>query len=204
MEYIINKQKEIAKEVLQKLQHIDPDVMVAGGAVSDWARDVPARDLDVYINIPKGEYYSHVENDLYMEKHILPLITGYNRILKSDYLSMNKLGSKQYYQGVNGIKDVYKIQYKDIDIEIIVCSTPTNKMIRNFDADICMASMTNKQTTVTPECEDAFKRKKITLTRNERTTDELFERRLKKLKKKYVGYTIEIVSSRSFLDDIPF
>lgn len=48
MSDIIEKQKLFAKEVLEKLQLIDPNATLAGGAPRDWWLGKPAKDLDFY------------------------------------------------------------------------------------------------------------------------------------------------------------
>lgn len=47
----ITKQKEIAKELLHKLEAIDPFCILAGGAPRNWFLGLEANDLDFYIHL---------------------------------------------------------------------------------------------------------------------------------------------------------
>lgn len=48
----IQEQKEIALLLLSKLSFVDPNSMLAGGAVRDWRHGNDARDLDFYLKAP--------------------------------------------------------------------------------------------------------------------------------------------------------
>lgn len=198
----ISTQQHIAKELIEKLELICPDVMIAGGAVSDWCRGVKARDLDVYINIPNGELNSHLANDWYIQKKLIPYLSTGVGWLRA--VSLTKACGGAYYQGVNGIKDVYSVEYKGMPVEIIVCGIPVRDMYRNFDADICRAYMARRGITILPECKQAIANKVINVQRNTRTTEKLYQRRLKKLRNKYKDYEIKEVKSLDPFDDIPF
>lgn len=51
---IIEEQKVVADDVLQRLFPIDPFAIVAGGAPRDWSLGTPATDIDVYLHIRPG------------------------------------------------------------------------------------------------------------------------------------------------------
>ncbi len=53
----IDKQKDIAREVLHKLEAIDPSCILAGGAPRNWFFGKEANDLDFYIHLPEEQCY---------------------------------------------------------------------------------------------------------------------------------------------------
>lgn len=55
----IEYQQKIADEILQALSTIDPNCVIAGGAVADWHFGKPAKDLDVYF------FYKDVEDYMF-------------------------------------------------------------------------------------------------------------------------------------------
>ena len=94
-EVIIKQQQEFATEIYSKIQTIDPDVYLAGGAPRDWWFGIPARDLDFWMSVPsdlEGEYYTD---------HLLSVM----RSLFPNYQFFNKTGdcplhlSEDEYEG---------------------------------------------------------------------------------------------------------
>lgn len=58
----IKHQQEIADNILQALSTIDPNCVIAGGAVADWHFGKPAKDLDVYFFYKGVEDYMFAAN----------------------------------------------------------------------------------------------------------------------------------------------
>ena len=49
-ELTVQEQKDIGKELLEKLYLLDPCVVIAGGAARDWYLGNKANDLDIYLS----------------------------------------------------------------------------------------------------------------------------------------------------------
>jgi hypothetical protein len=56
----IEQQKEVALKVLKKLSVLDPQAILAGGAVRDWYFEKPAKDLDFYVDVTNSNYQQSV------------------------------------------------------------------------------------------------------------------------------------------------
>ena len=121
---IIEKQKEIAKEVLNKLQACDPHCILAGGAPRNWFFNKPANDLDFYI------YLKHET-------------IGANELrFKSIGLDVKRMEFEELkdssYKFMQHLFRVYEGQYKGESIQVMVMHEPTfTSVVSDFGVSIC-------------------------------------------------------------------
>lgn len=101
----INKQKEVAREVLRKLKVLDSTAVVLGGAPRDWYFSKPAKDIDFYIS---GSI-DHVLNSL---NELGLKVSTIKR--RSD------LGSSSTYSAMDKLICVIDVKYKGHDCQIMI------------------------------------------------------------------------------------
>lgn len=174
----INIQKNIAKDILNKLQKIDMFAMLAGGACRDWVLGKEANDLDFYI------HYS----DKYPQ---WVLCEFFSKILESDVRVIGKKGEQQnpesqvvYTQDPN-IDIVLGCVVGGIDVQLIIVNTPYFN-VGNFCFDICQAYSTNIDIVQTTRAFDEAVRHKVI-----RITGEFYSQKdayIKKIKEKFPDY----------------
>lgn len=174
----IEIQKNVAKEVLSKLQLVDMWAMLAGGACRDWYLGKEASDLDFYV------HYSNKYPQW-------ALCEQFGKLLNCEIKVVGKKGEKLdpksevvYTQDPNidivlgGIKD-------GIDIQIIIINSPYFN-VGNFCFDICQAYTLNvDEIKITGKFEEAVNHKVI------RITGEFYSQKdayVKKIKTKFPDY----------------
>ena len=121
----IELQQETAKEVLHKLEAIDPLCILAGGAPRNWFFGKPANDLDFYIHIPDGETMNNT--DLRFKRVGLEV----NHVdYKSD--KWKDYGVMEY------LFRIYEGEYKGCKVQIMVMTEPTtHSVVDHFGVSIC-------------------------------------------------------------------
>jgi hypothetical protein len=121
---IINKQKDIAYDILQKLKVFDNNIVLAGGAVRDWYNNKPADDLDIYI-----QYF---DVDKVIEG--LPYLGLKLHMVKTSSLLDNY--EKAWY-----LTDVLEIMYQNQKIQLMIVGVPTEGILKEFPINITRATM---------------------------------------------------------------
>lgn len=105
---VISEQRDIAVKVLEKLSLVDPNAVLAGGAVRDWRFNLPATDLDFYLRTPN--HYS-----IPLQKELLA---------KVGFISVNEVSaSDPKYQCMNNIERVYEADFGDQKCNIMVMTS---------------------------------------------------------------------------------
>jgi tRNA nucleotidyltransferase/poly(A) polymerase len=61
---LIAWQQSVADALLARLEAIDPHCIIAGGAPRDWYLGRQAKDLDVYLYIPRNSLLRHFKTQL--------------------------------------------------------------------------------------------------------------------------------------------
>lgn len=122
----ILKQKEVAKEVLNKLQACDPNCILAGGAPRNWFFGKEANDLDFYIHL-KDETIS--ANEVRFKSIGLDL----------KMMDFESKSDKEFtYQAMEHLFRVYEGEYKGQKIQVMCMSEKTfTSVIPCFGVSIC-------------------------------------------------------------------
>lgn len=120
----IENQKEIAKEVLTKLQACDPHCILAGGAPRNWFFNKEAKDLDFYI---------------YLKRETI----GANELrFKSIGLDVKRMEFEELksssYKFMQHLFRVYEGEYKGENVQVMVMHEPTfTSVVDDFGVSIC-------------------------------------------------------------------
>ena len=102
---IVSRQRDIAVKVLEKLSLVDPNAVLAGGAVRDWRFKLPATDLDFYLRTPN--HYS------------IPLQEGL--LAQVGFISVSEVSaSDPKYRCMNNIERVYEASFDGQKCNIMV------------------------------------------------------------------------------------
>lgn len=119
----IEQQKNIAKEVLGKLEILDPNCILAGGAPRDWFLGKTAKDLDFYIHLPKNN------------------LTKYQRQLEGIGITatpLNRDGDCDIYRSMGDLFRVFEYKYKGMDVQIMVMRKSTHEsVIPHMGTSVC-------------------------------------------------------------------
>lgn len=120
----IERQKEVAKEVLTKLQACDPHCILAGGAPRNWFFNKEANDLDFYIYLKHETIWA---NKLRFKSIGLELTQmEFEELKDSSYKFMQHLFR------------VYEGEYKGESIQVMVMHEPTfTSVVSDFGVSIC-------------------------------------------------------------------
>lgn len=120
----IEKQKIIAKEVLHKLEVIDPSCILAGGAPRNWFFGKEANDLDFYIHLPSETMYS---TELRFKRAGLEV----NHV---DY----KSEKWKDYGIMKHLFRIYEGDYRGQKVQVMVMDEPTfQSVVPYFGVSIC-------------------------------------------------------------------
>lgn len=121
----IDKQKQIAEEVLHKLEIIDPHCILAGGAPRNWFLGKEANDLDFYIHIPSNETLCATK--LRFKRLGLDL----NHI---DY----KSDAWKQYGVMEHLFRIYEGMYKEQSIQVMIMRESTfQSVVSEFGVSVC-------------------------------------------------------------------
>lgn len=130
MKDLITIQKEIAKEVLEALEVIDPSCLLAGGAPRDWFFGKPATDLDFYVydarDLGQTVWLDRLNKTL-LDVEILGNVEGKTaEDVDCEYSSMEHL------------RYVFEGKYMGMTVQVMVMSVPTySSVLNHFCSDIC-------------------------------------------------------------------
>lgn len=123
----IEKQKQIADELLSKLEAIDPYLIVAGGAPRDWWFGKEATDIDVFLHVPEGRPHN------YIKKQFNALGLSVESVKTGESLPDN-------YKMNPDLKCVFNISGYSTPVQVMVMRTPTfHSVLPKFALSICMA-----------------------------------------------------------------
>ena len=133
----IQEQKDIGKELLEKLDLLDPCVVIAGGAARDWYLGNKVNDLDIYLsyhpNLTLGSNKRSIAKALnFSEEFIETLGVQFDE---------NADKSTEYVINPN-VRCVYEFIYKGIMVQIINMHTELVR-VEDFCFSICQAWTTN-------------------------------------------------------------
>lgn len=132
----VEKQMEIAEEVLEKLEVFDPTCILAGGAPRDWYFGNIATDLDFFV------YFRPDLQSFYAED-----------VLRKVSLDMNIKGGDDFpahYKRNPHLKSVYQGFYKGETVQVMFMDQPTlNCVVDLFPFGICQAWWKGKKHTYT-------------------------------------------------------
>lgn len=110
----INNQKAAAKELLSKLEIIDPHCILAGGAPRNWFLGLPARDLDFYIHLNETQ---EATERRFKRLNLEAKLVDYNSETWADYGVMEHLFR------------IYEVTYKDMEVQIMCMRESTFKSV---------------------------------------------------------------------------
>lgn len=111
----IEQQKEVATELLHKLEALDPACILAGGSPRDWFMNKTCNDLDFYVYFPNSVNW--------MEE----------LRFKRAGLDIKKLKRKgklpEEYACMEHLKNIYEGEYKGMKYQVMVMNQPTFKSV---------------------------------------------------------------------------
>jgi hypothetical protein len=170
----IKKQKEIAKELLDKLEVVDPYVILAGGAPRDWYLGEKANDLDFYV---------HVKDE--------PAWASKYRLSKLGLTctQMNKTISERVplYESMEHLRFIYEGDYKGMKYQVMFMSEHTfSSVVPKFGASVCEAYWKGGDIIVT----NSFLLSHYTKTLFKKDNYTAKESHISKMLKKYPDYTV--------------
>ncbi len=120
----INKQQDIAREVLHKLEATDPNCILAGGAPREWWFGKEANDLDFYVFW--GENTTCSEDKLRLE-----------RLGFEGYRHMGRKPLQALYGSMKELRRVWEMDYKGETVQVMVMSQPTfSSVIERFGCSV--------------------------------------------------------------------
>lgn len=124
---MIENQKQIAKEVLNKLEITDPNCILAGGAPRDWWFEQEANDLDFYV-------YWGENSTTSADLHRLKLL-GFE-----DVKPLNRAPLEDIYGTIPELNRVWELTYKGQKVQVMVMDKSTfNCVVNRFGTSVCMA-----------------------------------------------------------------
>ena len=125
---VIDNQRVVAITLLNKLTIVDPEAMLAGGALRDWRHGKTATDLDFYLKAPNHKDKNQVEKLLQ----------------KLGCISIYKMekGSEDVYEGIPQISSVWQATFNDEAINFIFLSNDScGNIIYKFSNSLCECFM---------------------------------------------------------------
>lgn len=172
---LIETQKQIAKEVLEELEVIDPTCILAGGAPRDWFFNKPASDLDFYIYdarcFGQSDWQKRLDKTL-LDVKPLGFIEGET---DEDYLSMKEL------------RYVFEGEYYGVKIQVMIMNKSTySSVVNHFCVDT--SKIWWKGGSIIPTWDFLLAHATKTLKYNE--GHEAKERYMLKMKEKYPTYRV--------------
>lgn len=128
MKDLVKIQKEIAKEVLEELEVIDPYCILAGGAPRDWFFGKPASDLDFYVyddrNLSQQVWKERLNKTL-LDIEILGLIEG-----------KDTTEVEHEYSAMKHLRYVFEGTHMGMTVQVMVMNEPTfNCVVDHFCMD---------------------------------------------------------------------
>lgn len=136
----VSDEMELGKEVLDRLYHIDPSSIIAGGAPRDWYFEKECSDIDVYF------YYRPDLNSTIVERVIAD-------VFKVDLVSLgskdnNKKWEHRYLRDET-ISNVWEFDLGGKKIQLIRRNIPTFHVTDTFTLNLSMIWFKNN--TIIPE-----------------------------------------------------
>lgn len=174
----IDKQKQVAKYVLEKLKFLDCYAILAGGACRDWYLGKEATDLDFYL------YYNPLYKQSLLQSKLSELL-GVSLDVVGSRGDIENTTEEHRYTCDPEIELVLGGLKGEVPIQIIIRNKPFCDVGR-FCFDICQAYSTEGETVkTTKKFDEAVKHKVI------RITGEFYmqkESYMKKIKSKFPDY----------------
>lgn len=106
MAKLIEKQKEVADLILDRLEYYDQHCVLVGGAPRDWLMGNPANDLDIFFCLPK----------IKTEKEVKSLLEKIFSDINGSFISINK---KSKYYG----RATYDFEINNVNVQLIKTDT---------------------------------------------------------------------------------
>ena len=129
----IQEQKDIGKELLEKLDLLDPCVVIAGGAARDWYLGNKANDLDIYLsyhpNLTLGSNKRSIAKALSIPEDSIETL--------GVQFDENVDKTTDYVVNPN-VRCVYEFEYKGMMVQIINMHTEFVR-VEDFCFSICQA-----------------------------------------------------------------
>jgi hypothetical protein len=170
---IIERQKEIADDLLYRLEQIDPYCILAGGAPRDWYNGNEANDLDFYIY--GYEWPTHLILD---------------RLARVGITGLKSLGGKpsedNIYSTMKSLRAVFESTIAGIKVQIMIMNDPTfRSVVNSFGVTISKFWYKAGRISAEPEALMSIKYKVIGY-RDDFSCKETY---YNKMKERYKGYT---------------
>ena len=175
MQTKIDNQKSVADIVLSKLELLDRNCIIAGGAPRDWYLGNLATDIDVYLYDSRTTYvYAEQRTNLLSE-------LGFNIQCKHEDWKLPEL-----YQSNHHIKHLYTCELLGKKVQILFVKKPTfTSVVDTFPISISKIWYKNKKIRTTPDFKDSVKYKILWKTVDSYKEDNKY---IAKIKAKFSDY----------------
>lgn len=183
----LNKNNEFIYTLL-KIQKEIPSAIIAGGAIRDLYHNKPINDIDIYVpNLPDLTDSEEYWRNVFDIKNIGMYSTDYIKHLGED---------EESYEEKNHIGLVWEVRTGKFLYNIIVVDLePIEYVTRFFDIGLCKAYCDGTRVRLTADFMHDSQFKHLTVVCESMPQDEfnhMMEYHVKKLQKKYQGYTLII------------
>lgn len=159
MKHEIMDQMKYADAALYRIQIIDPKARVAGGAPRNWALDLEANDIDIFMKCPRSQ---QTMTDL--QQTLRKLIPG-------DWESIEPptINDSSEYKMNSDVEDVFELEagQERPKIQVIRLSTSTTCLFENFPLSISKIWYHNGEIHTTKDFDISVKHKVIYKTMEE-------------------------------------
>ena len=187
----IQIQQVIAKEVLEALEILDPNCILAGGAPRDWYLGKPAKDLDFYFqgltDSALGKVIRQLSKVLGVPEESFVHLCG----------TQNPLGDgdnppyKGEYSRMKNLVRVIELEYLGIKIQFMEMSEKTFGVVEEFSCVICQFRWKGYEVKGTKQALSSVENKVITF--KEGYGDE--HKHVKKMKERFYWYVFKFTDA---------
>jgi hypothetical protein len=128
----IDQQKQIADEVLEKIELICPRAIIAGGAPRDWYFGTPSNDIDLYFST-QGDTQGVLLSQL------SKLFKGSEFDLKFEWSKEKEEERQCTYKVMKTLRRIIDFEYKGVKFQLMEMNTLQDlfKVVDSFSTSIC-------------------------------------------------------------------
>jgi hypothetical protein len=130
----IEQQKQIADEVLEKIELMCPRAIIAGGAPRDWYFGTPANDIDLYVTT-SGDTQGVLLSQLSR------LFKGSEFDLKFEWSKEKEQERQSTYKVMKTLRRIIDFEYKGVKFQLMEMNTLQDLfgVVDSFSTSICKA-----------------------------------------------------------------
>lgn len=182
-EELIQKQKQVADKVLDRLEIIDPSCIVAGGAPRDWTMGKPASDVDIFLSVSECNTMSTVLKQIQKALGSTGISeAAYNKLSEKIDCGINTDKVAQLYRTNPDILFVFNAEVDGVNCQIICVKVPTYQVVDKFPFGICKVWYKNGAIRTTKAFDLALALKVLVLTGTLYNNEDFY---VKKIREKF-------------------